>query len=333
MEYCKFGCGQEGKFQNKDGSWMCSNSANKCPTNIKKQKTYKKIESENIDKILCKYGCEQIGKYKFNYGWCCSSHSSRCPSIISKKIGQKRSDESRLKMSISSTGIFHSNETKVKMSKSQSGKMINVETKKKLSKKQIGKCASNFYKNNIFLTLDVIKVKYPNFYQSEDLKEDIFSGRLMGRCKYSGCKNSKENNGWFILTSNQWWARRDSVEYGDGNHSYFYCSDRCKGMCNLFNLRTDPFYTPPEFPWTEQELSTWSKKVLFNQFQNYGQNFCVECNSINELKVHHKIPKKVDWFQALDPPNGIILCKYCHDEKHKAGTIWSYGNLAFMKRC
>ncbi len=38
MELCKYSCGEIGNYQFKDGSWCCSDSHNKCPVNIKKNK-------------------------------------------------------------------------------------------------------------------------------------------------------------------------------------------------------------------------------------------------------------------------------------------------------
>jgi len=38
MEMCHYGCGQEAKFKNKSGNWMCSKSSNSCPENRRKNK-------------------------------------------------------------------------------------------------------------------------------------------------------------------------------------------------------------------------------------------------------------------------------------------------------
>lgn len=36
MNLCHHGCGNEGKYQNKQGNWLCENTANKCPEVRKK---------------------------------------------------------------------------------------------------------------------------------------------------------------------------------------------------------------------------------------------------------------------------------------------------------
>jgi len=105
--------------------------------------------------------------------------------------------------------------------------------------------------------------------------------------------------------------------------SYFYCSEECKESCILYNLHSDPFKDISK-PYTDDEYNIWRKIVL--EQDDYG---CQKCGSKKDLHCHHIIPVKIEPMFALDPDNGIVLCKECHYEiGHKTGTECSTGNLA-----
>lgn len=105
---CSYGCGREAKIQFKNGKYCCEISRNKCPGlrdlnrksntgRIHSDKTKEKISSknkgknkeryhqfENVENILCSYGCGLLAKYKNLTKFCCESHFSKCPSMIKK---------------------------------------------------------------------------------------------------------------------------------------------------------------------------------------------------------------------------------------------------------
>lgn len=83
IKLCEYGCGQEAKFQLKNGKWCCKKNTSGCPIVIEKSKHHSRsILFENINHILCKYGCGQEAKYKFKNGMvCCSRNQANCPRV------------------------------------------------------------------------------------------------------------------------------------------------------------------------------------------------------------------------------------------------------------
>lgn len=77
---CDYGCGQEGKFQLKNGKICCSTHHNKCievSKNLKKKKKYIPEEIQTIE--LCQFGCGKLAKYRFKNGKvCCSINKNGC---------------------------------------------------------------------------------------------------------------------------------------------------------------------------------------------------------------------------------------------------------------
>jgi hypothetical protein len=80
-------------------------------------------------------------------------------------------------------------------------------------------------KNNLFKS---ISDKYPWFSKYEEFKpNDENLTEIKVRCKNKNCKNSKDNNGWFIPNKSQISERMRCLKTGHGN-CYLYCSDECK---------------------------------------------------------------------------------------------------------
>ena len=113
---CEYGCGQEAKYQFKNGKWCCSKNHRQCPEIKKKMglyrrgskyKKHRKPIKLNDNNFLCDYGCKKVAKYYFPISktYCCSSHWSKCNIIrerssdrlmghsVSKKTRQKISKE------------------------------------------------------------------------------------------------------------------------------------------------------------------------------------------------------------------------------------------------
>jgi len=168
---------------------------------------------------------------------------------------------------------------------------------------------------------------YPFFCKIEKPKLDK-DNKIIVQCKK--CKK------WFTPDSEQVRTRRDALEHKDGNGGgYFYCSNKCKDTCPLFNLRPDYILNDNSKDIiTMNERTIWKKEVLKRQKTYVGHNECEYCGNINikELDCHHEKPIKLFPYLALDPDNGIILCSpksknKCH---HKIGHIdnCSLGNLS-----
>ena len=88
IKLCEYGCGQEAKFYFKTSDkWCCNSHFMKCPEQIKiislKYKgTHKLIKFENLNHIICDFGCGQEAKFISKYGkFCCSESRNSCPAL------------------------------------------------------------------------------------------------------------------------------------------------------------------------------------------------------------------------------------------------------------
>jgi hypothetical protein len=218
---------------------------------------------------------------------------------------------------------------------------------KKIKKRQEDTCFNNLgttipMKNKIVaakagkkLKLNFLKLlkKFPELVIIENLKEGP-NGEILGHCKNASCQNSKENGGSFELTTYQIQCRNLGINSpNDGN--YFYCCEECKKECILFGKSAKQLNTivnQTEIIYhTSQEYSIWRNEVFTRQKIESirNENFCEICESTESLHCHHEIPIKINPNFALDPDNGIILCRDCHHKYgHKKGTECSIGNLA-----
>jgi len=182
------------------------------------------------------------------------------------------------------------------------------------------------------LTYKQVHEKYPDVVKIEELKEGP-NGEIMGHCKNSSCKNSKENGGYFELTPGQINSRNRGINKHDTD--YFYCCEECKNECPLYHRSASALHNiineNKDIPYTPTEYSIWKEEVYYRQRveNNTDTNFCEYCHATENLQVHHEIPQKIEPGYALDPINGIIACKDCHYKKgHEKGTECSTGNLA-----
>lgn len=128
-------------------------------------------------------------------------------------------------------------------------------------------------------------------------------------------------NSWFTPSRSQVKNRVFAIN-NIGRENHFYCSSTCKNTCSVFNkvgsLNTN------NNKLSSYELNIWSKEVL--KRDNYK---CIYCES-KATHSHHIQPKKLEPFYALDPDNGVAVCKECHKNichKNECST----GALAHVK--
>jgi len=289
---------------------------------------------------ICSYGCGKEAKYYFSNGkYCCSKHCNSCPSM-KKPRSEKFKKEQSNRMKGENNHFYgkkHTEETRKKLGRKGEknpffGKHHNEETKRKISEKnkkikpyirteKHRKIASNISK----YTIEKLQNKYPLFFKIEEMRynpDKPGEKEIQVHCKNHNCENSKEKGGWFTPNIGQLYRRLQAIEQQHGFEEHnFYCSDKCKQNCPLFNLKSDPFQQPKDKPYTEEEYQTFRKFVL--ERDNYICQFCGE----KATDVHHERPQKLEPFFSLDPDYAWSCCENCHYEKgHKDDC--STGRLA-----
>ena len=109
-----------------------------------------------------------------------------------------------------------------------------------------------------------------------------------------------------------------------GEHR-FYCSQKCKDNCEVYRKHADYYINlkKKENIYTTGELTIWSREVL-----DRADHKCEICGE-TALQAHHIQPKKLDPYLALDPDNGLAVCKGCHHRYGHSGAC-STGKLAHI---
>ena len=361
MPLCEYGCGQEAKYQFKNGKWCCSISNNSCPNMRKinrdlnkgrivpKGRKMEKFISIESSEILCSYGCGNIAKYKTKKTkrYCCEDHISKCPVLKEKnrrknKNGNKDKqkfetfknvDKKLCEYGCSNIAKYKNIKDKVCCSEypSQCLKQRVINKEKNLGKKHTEEelCEMREIQKKNRITIEQIKGRYPFFYKVEELRynpnKEIEEREIQVHCKYYDCKNSKEKSGWFSPSKSSFISRIQSLEKHGKDNSYFYCSQECKDLCPIFWSQGSDPYKETDLPYTQEEYQTFREHVL--KRDNYK---CQYCNKKAE-HVHHERPQKLEPFFALDPDLAWSCCQKCHYEKgHKDEC--STGKLA-SKTC
>ncbi len=268
--------------------------------------------------MICEYGCGKEAKYQFKNGkWCCESNISKCSSIIKKMkkthTGKKISEETKIKISKSLIGKTHSEETKKKIGIKSRQKIMSIKSRLKISESRKGKGR----------TISLIKKKHYLFYKIEEMRynpNNLKDKEIQVRCKYHGCENSKENNGWFTPSGRQIEQRIAGIEY-ENDGGYFYCSQKCKDECPLYRktasqiigfVKREKAGIIKPNSYTPTEYNIWRQEVL-----KRADNKCEYCGDKAD-HCHHIKPQKLEPFFSLDPDFGVACCNKCHYEKgHK----------------
>lgn len=179
---------------------------------------------------------------------------------------------------------------------SNSYRNIGKNTRKKMSK------------NNGNLKGHVTKLALPLF---ETFKERLIlyerikpiidkEKRILLQVTCSKCKK------WFTPNISSVYRRIYSLCGKITGENRFYCSQKCKDSCEVYNKQSSAYINNNDKPYNVKELIVWSNEVL-----KRAKHKCEICNSYAE-HAHHIRPKKLEPGLALDPENGVALCKNCH---------------------
>ncbi len=245
---------------------------------------------------LCDYGCGQEAKYQFNNGrWCCSKIVNKCPSW-SKRMGNTKRG--------TTLSEFH----KKKIKEGMKCKKI----REKIRLANIGSKNPNwkggYDKNNIpRYNCYAKKISYAEKVRRNKDDKHI----LEVKCAYCG--------EWYIPKSDFVHYRitcLNNLHRGEGR---FYCSDKCKSECPIYNKTEWPEgFNQVNNYQSSREVQPELRQMRF-EIDNYT---CQKCNKHqSELQVglhcHHLEGIRWEPLESADVDKVITLCKDCHLEVHK----------------
>jgi len=196
MKICEYGCGNEAKFQFKNGKWCCSSHRLKCP-NQKRSLTGVNnpfFGKKHSNKTRQKSGEKNIGRVPWNKG-------------------VERTEEEKIKIS---------EKTREAMNKPEIRELL--KHRPTFSKNNHSKWTGGYYSKGIPL--------YNTYASTIDYAEECRRSNedrnvLEVKCTYCGS--------WFVPTIRQVYERRRALEGKNYGEQRLYCSDNCKHECPIFH--------------------------------------------------------------------------------------------------
>ncbi len=340
MKLCDYGCGQEAKYQFKNGKWCCNKNFRACSSAKEKKKHLyiekygvenpfqsKEFQEKSKQTCLRKYGVDHNLKSKKIREKMKQTNLEKYG--VGNPIQSKEVQEKRKQTNIERYGVEYPTQNKEVQEKMKQTILKNLgveyptqnkEVQEKRKQTFMEKYGVEHYQQSLEVKENLLK-KHPFFCQIEEIK--IENCLFKVHCKNRNCMNSKEKDGWFTPSTTQIHNRITALEGKSGNDGcFFYCSQGCKDTCDTFNIHSDP-ERDTQLPYTQEQYKTFRLEVLTRD--NYICQFC----GAPATHVHHERPIKLEPAFSLDPDFGWACCEKCHYEKgHPQGTDCSTGNLA-----
>jgi len=287
---CEYGCGQEAKYQFKNGKWCCSKSHQQCP--ILKEKT--SLNSKGH--VLSNEAKEKIRL---------------------SKIGKTRDKKTREKIKRANLGNKHTDETKEKIRQSSLGRIPWNKGKKNCysntsnilrKNKMVGNLNPSWkggYSLKKVATYDTYVNKLQPIEKCRRNKQD--KNILEVRCSYCGI--------WYIPSIESIYERVRVIKGTQLGEQRLYCSNRCKQEC--------PIYKQILFPKgfkisSSREVQPELRQLRF-ELDNYTCQVCGKHQ--DELKVglhcHHLEGIRWEPIESADLDKVITVCKNCHKKIHQ----------------
>ena len=253
--------------------------------------------------VLCDYGCGLKAKYKFKNGInCCSPNHSQCPKIKAK-IGKN--------VSGIKNGMFgktHSRKVKELLRKKRTGSITSDKTKRKQREANLQERSylwKGGYYSKGFPLFDTYNKKLSWAEKCRRNKKD--KNILEVRCAYCG--------NWFIPSITQVYERVRTLNGKQSGDQRFYCLDRCKQECPIYNQKK----YPKGFKLvTSREVQPELRQLRF-EIDNYTCQRCKKYQGELDVALHCHHIEGIRWeaLESADLDKVITLCKTCHIEVHK----------------
>lgn len=142
--------------------------------------------------------------------------------------------------------------------------------------------------------------------ESSRLAEDGIS--LEVKCRYCGK--------YFKPTYKRVQNRIQSLLGNMGGEAHFYCSDKCKRACPIFNQYKYPKGHIDSGKWQSREVQAELRQMVF-ELDEWECQRCGVTTQEAELHCHHLTGVELNPIESADVDNCITLCEFHHDELHK----------------
>lgn len=114
-------------------------------------------------------------------------------------------------------------------------------------------------------------------------------------------------------------SRLCSLRVTTKGESNFYCSDKCKKDCPLYNFNTSKMIDPESklhVDKAEQQMVGACQTDHLKQLQldEFGYNYCEKCGDKGDIELHHTLPIAQAGIDAINSSVHIIVCRKCHNE-------------------
>jgi len=276
LNYC-YWCGEIAEYFFKSTNrWCCSKSTNSCPElkrikKINQSKTWTEEKRLDHSKKMLEVNKNEDFKENHKKGlikYFEDKNNRQKASEVAKERFINETPEEKQKRKLAHKKAV-TNEVREKQSISQLNRFKKeTEEEKKI---RIERMRVTLWENpdvilkiNTGFTIKKIQKKYIYFSKVEEMRYNpnkFGKKEIQVHCMYSGCENSKLNEGWFTPNIESLKNRIYAIEKDNGNDgSYFYCSDKCKSNCCLYNFRTDSI--------TKKEIENYRNKVLKETYKS-----------------------------------------------------------------
>lgn len=138
----------------------------------------------------------------------------------------------------------------------------------------------------------------------EKVRQDPQNNNLLQvKCTESSCKK------WLNPTNRQVQNRIKYIKGQELKEARFYCSDKCKQNCVIFNQIK---YPKNNKPYYRREVQKELAGLVFTR-DNYE---CQKCGNKEKIQCHHFDGILYEPLLSADIEECITLCKDCHKDAH-----------------
>ena len=316
---CEYGCGQDAKYQLKNGRWCCGEKMNYCnkfkqTVRLKTKESWQKgrkwkndNKPENSFVDFCEYGCGEKSKYQLKNGkWCCSKSSNSC------KVNRDKNSD-KVKVAYLS-GILNARE-KYKNQSEESKRNFNwnkgLTKETNESVKHGAQTLASRYKNG------EIKPGFLGKHLSIEARDKVSKARIKYLKKNPHVKWYKVSNGEKLITvQGKWekkvaeWLTQNKIKWERKKLKY----DKTKTYTPDFNVVLEDEFIEVKGWWKERDK--------YKMFLALRDNPNIKIRILDKRHID-----KLDKIKINDLPMFVDEFKFEDIDMSKFKNVWKNDNI------